>query len=147
LYNNKFHENSNYNNNGQNFAIIGMIEIESINIYYPIISTATDDLLKISPCRIAGPLPNENGNLCIAGHNYDNYKFFSQISSLKKNSAIKIYDLSGNFLLYYVYDIYEVSANDLTPLEQPPGSAKQLTLITCNNFNSNTRIIVTAFSV
>lgn len=34
-----------------NFAVIGLIEINSININYPIISTINDNLLKIAPCR------------------------------------------------------------------------------------------------
>ena len=85
LYNNKNYSNSTYSQNGQIFMVIGMIEIPKINIYYPIISESNDELLKISPCRISGPMPNEDGNLCIAGHNYDNYKFFSKISNLKKD--------------------------------------------------------------
>jgi sortase (surface protein transpeptidase) len=39
--------------------VIGLIEIEKINITYPILSTTTDELLKISPCRFLGPMPNE----------------------------------------------------------------------------------------
>lgn len=71
-----------YENNGTQFTVIGIIEIPDLQISYPILSEATDELLKIAPCRISGPNPNEDGNLCIAGHNYDNYKFFSKISSL-----------------------------------------------------------------
>ena len=73
-----------------------MIEIPKIGIYYPIISEATDELLKISPCRIAGPMPNEDGNLCIAGHNYDNYKFFSKLKNYF-NYLIPW----GHYLYYY----------------------------------------------
>ena len=52
--------------------VIGIIEIPAIKLTYPILSTTTDELLKISPCRFAGPMPNEIGNLCIAGHNNAN---------------------------------------------------------------------------
>lgn len=146
LYNNKTSENKTYSQNGQIFTVIGMIEIPKIDIYYPIISESNDELLKISPCRIAGPMPNENGNLCIAGHNYDNYKFFSQITNLTKNDEIKIYNIDGTMVSYSVYEIYEVLSNNLSPLEQSDNQKKQVTLITCNNFSSNNRIIVKAYS-
>lgn len=146
LYNSNFSSYSTYNKNGQDFTVIGMIEIPKINVYYPIISEATDELLKISPCRVAGPMPNEDGNLCIAGHNYDNYKFFSKLNSLRIDDEIKIYGLDGNHLLYKITAVYEVYANDLSPLEQYTSTKKQVTLITCNNFNSDKRIIIEAFS-
>lgn len=144
LYNNENFINNAYNNNGKTFNIIGMIEIPKINIYYPIISESNDELLKISPCRIAGPMPNEYGNLCIAGHNYDNYKFFSKVSSLEINDEIIIYDITGNKLSYNIFDIYEVLATDLSPLDNSDTAKKQVTLVTCNNFTSNNRIIIKA---
>ena len=57
--------------------ILGIIEIPKINISYPIFSKFSDELLKISPCKFYGKSPKEYGNLCIAGHNYNNSKFFS----------------------------------------------------------------------
>lgn len=83
-----------YETNENTFTVIGLIEINSININYPILSTVSDDLLKIAPCRFYGPMPNEVGNLCIAGHNYNSYKFFSKLKNLKNGDIINIYDLS-----------------------------------------------------
>lgn len=124
--------------------IIGSINIEKLNISYPIFSETSDELLKISPCRFYGPMPNEFGNLCIAAHNYDNTKFFSRLHELEINDVIQIQDLSGNTLLYYVYDNYEVSIND-TDCISPIENHKEITLITCNNQNGN-RIIVKAIA-
>lgn len=39
--------------------VIGIIEIEKIKINYPILSNQNTELLKISPCRFAGPTPNK----------------------------------------------------------------------------------------
>ncbi len=39
--------------------VIGLIQIDKINITYPILSTTSEELLKISPCRFYGPMPNE----------------------------------------------------------------------------------------
>lgn len=72
----------------------GIIEIPEINLYYPIFSHLTEDLLKISPCKFYGTQPNKNGNICIAGHNYDNSLFFSKLTSLSQDSQIFIYDIS-----------------------------------------------------
>lgn len=77
-----------------NFSVIGLIEIKSIKINYPIISSYNNELLKIAPCRFMGPMPNEEGNLCIAGHNYNSYKFFSKLKDLSNGDIITIYDLS-----------------------------------------------------
>ena len=147
LYSNENSQFNNlYNQNGQSFTVIGMIEIPKINIFYPIISESNDELLKISPCRISGPMPNENGNLCIAGHNYDNYKFFSKLVDLDNRDEIFIYDLKNNKLPYNIFEINEVKADDLSPLNITQGIKKQVTLITCNNFKSNNRIIIKAYS-
>lgn len=75
--------------------VIGMIRIDKINLNYPILSESNYDLLKISLCRFAGPMPNEIGNLCIAGHNYVDYKLFSRLHELENGDKIDIYDLNG----------------------------------------------------
>ena len=142
--NNNIDDASNEIDDDQIFNIIGIIEISKINLYYPVFSTYSDELLKISPCKFYGPLPGKSGNLCIAGHNYDNDKFFSKISSLSINDEIIIYDNSNNKFSYFVSDIYEVSSDDLSPVYSYDKNNKQLTLITCNNFNNN-RIVVKAF--
>ena len=53
---------------GTEYYTIGVINIPSINVNYPILSTYSDALLKIAPCKFHGPNPNEIGNLCITGH-------------------------------------------------------------------------------
>lgn len=142
LYSNN-NSTSNNSLSYNNTKIIGFIEISKLNIYYPIFNDISDELLKISPCRFSGPLPNQTGNLCIAGHNYDNYKFFSRLYLLKTNDEIKLYDTNGNKTSYFVFNNYEVNSSDLSPLTTSTPNTKELTLVTCNNFNSN-RIIIKA---
>lgn len=145
LYSNSLpSQNSSYSENIENSHIIGVIDIPKLNIYYPVFSTYDDELLKISPCRFYGPQPGKVGNLCIAGHNYDNSKFFSKIINLSKNDEIIIYNNSNKKFSYLVFDIYEVKSDDLSPVYSYNKNLKQLTLITCNNLNNN-RIIVKAF--
>ena len=48
-------------------------------------------------------MPNHNGNLCIAGHNYKNSLMFSKIEELKINDSIYISDLNKNRIEYIIY--------------------------------------------
>lgn len=121
--------------------LFGIIEIPKINVYYPIFSTINEDLLKISPCLLAGKSLTENGNICIAGHNYNNSMFFSNLNLLSVNDEILIYDNLGQNYKYTVFDSYEVHEDDLSPIFNYNPSSKELTLITCNNLNSNRLII------
>ena len=138
LYSNNNIVNSSASNSSH---IIGKIKIEKINLNYSILSTCSEELLKLSPCRLCGPEPNEIGNLCIAGHNYDNGMFFSNISKLSIGDKIKIYDLNNSFLEYKVYDKFEVEINDTSVLSQDTNGKKELTLITCNNKKKNRFIL------
>ena len=130
-------------NNTASSSIFGIIEIPTINVYYPIFSDYNEYLLKIAPCKFYGCNPGERGNLCIAGHNYDNDKFFSKIHMLKKDDIINLYNNYNYKFSYSVTDIYEVKSDDVSPIHLYNKKNKQLTLITCNNINNN-RIIVTA---
>lgn len=121
--------------------IFGIIEIPQIDIRYPIFSYLNEELLKISPCKFYGESPKVNGNICIAGHNYNNSMFFSNISLLNKNDEIYLYDNSNNKYVYTIFNLYEVKESDLSPIFDYNQSSKELTLITCNNINQNRFII------
>ena len=126
---------------GTIYYTIGVINMPSINVNYPILSTYTDELLKIAPCRFHGPNPNEVGNLCIAGHNYKNSKFFSKVPNLQLGDKIEITDLSGRMLTYTVYDKFIVNPDELECTSQLTNGNKEITLITCTNDNKQRHII------
>lgn len=121
--------------------VIGIIRIDKININYSILSVSNNELLDISVCRFAGPMPNEIGNLCIAGHNYVDYKFFSRLNELKINDTITIYDLQGNYIEYKIYDKYETKPDDVSCTFQDTNNTRIVTLITCNNVNGKRLVI------
>ena len=145
LYNNNDFSNEYQNLNSQIYYtekfVIGEIKIPVINISYPIFSMLDDETLKTSPCIFYGKMPPEKGNLCIAGHNYNNNLFFSNISKLKKEDKIYIYDNQNHEYIYSVFANYEVKTDNLSPLSN--SFSNELTLITCNNLN-NHRIIIKA---
>ena len=141
LYANNLQDTTHKQDNENN--IFGVIEIPKININYPIFSNLSEELLKISPCKFYGTNLKENGNICIAGHNYNNDMFFSNLYLLNNDDEIYIYDNYGNKYVYTVFNSYEVNKSDLSPIFNYNQSSKELTLITCNNLNQN-RLIVKA---
>ncbi len=121
--------------------LFGIIEIPKINVYYPVFANLSEELLKVSPCKFYGGNLKSNGNICIAGHNYNNSKFFSNLPLLEIDDEIFVYDNFGEKYVYTVFDFYEVNSSDLTPVFNYEPMSKELTLITCNNLNSNRFVI------
>ena len=140
-----------YSNTGKNIetenlaenSIFGIIEIPKINIYYPVFSYLSEENLKVSPCKLYGSKSEDNTNICIAGHNYNNDMFFSNIDKLQNGDEIYIYNNNGFKYIYKVFEKYELKEDDLSPIYNYNKNEKTLTLITCNNLNNN-RIIIKA---
>ncbi len=128
-------------NDGTEYYTIGVVNIPSIGVYYPILSTTTTELLKIAPCKFWGPNPNEVGNLCIVGHNYKNSKFFSKVPTLENGDMIEITDLSGTTITYLVYDKYIVDPENVACTSQKTKGKKEVTLITCTDDCSQRYVI------
>ena len=103
-------------------------------------------MLKVSVCKFWGSNPNEVGNLCIAGHNYRNKRFFSKVPTLSVGDIIEITDLNKKTLKYSVYDKYTVDPEDTSCTSQITNGKKIVTLITCTN-DSKQRVIVQAKEV
>ena len=136
LYTNVEKEDETTQNN-----LFGIIEIPKINLYYPVFSILTEENLKVSPCKFYGNSLGDTGNICIAGHNYNNDMFFSKINLLEQNDEIFIYNNIGIKYTYSVTENYEVKEDDLSPILNYNQNEKNLTLITCNNLNNNRFVI------
>ena len=129
--------------NSSDSFVIGIIKIDKIKLDYPILSDVSDELLKIAPCRFAGPLPNKIGNLCIAGHNYIDNTSFAQIVKLTSGDTISIYGLDGKSVEYHVTEKKEVEETDFSCTSQFTNGKRIVTLMTCNSIKQ-TRVIVRA---
>lgn len=123
-------------------SYFGKIYIEKINLEYAVFNRLTDELLKISPCKFYGNNMEEKGNICIAGHNYNDDRFFGKIDELELKDKIALYNLQGEKYEYIVFDIFETDENDTSVLENTKNY--ELTLVTCNNSNKK-RVIVKAY--
>ena len=129
------------NTKGEEYSVVGVVNIPKINSKYPIIAETTDQLMKISICKFWGANPNEVGNLCIIGHNYKNSKFFSKVPTMVVGDIVEITDLSGNTVKYQAYDIYTVDPTDTRCTSQLTQGKREVTLITCTN-DTKQRVIV-----
>ncbi len=120
---------------------LGKIYIDKINLEYVIFNEFSEELLKIAPCKFYGNNIGDKGNLCIAGHNYNDERFFGNLKKLKLGDEIYLDNLEGNIFKYSIFDIYETDENDMQILNS--SKDYELTLLTCNNSNKK-RIIIKA---
>lgn len=126
---------SNVNHN----QYFGKITIPKIDLEYSVFNECNDELLKILPCKFYGVNLGEKGNICIAGHNYHDTRFFSRLNKLKVGDFIYLGDLKGKNYPYVVYDKYSVKPDDFECLK--PRKSYDLTLLTCDYTNEKRFII------
>ena len=128
-----------------NFVMIGYIEIPKISIRYPILEKETVASLEQSVAvrYPDNPKLNEPGNVVIAGHNYRNGQFFSNLKNVSTGDVIKITDTTGRTLSYTIYEKYETTAEDVAYITRNTGGNTEITLVTCTD-DSNARIVVKA---
>lgn len=129
--------------NGEEYTIIGSIKIPKINLEYDILSSTSDELLKVSLNRYWGANPNQVGNMCIVGHNYLDSRFFGKLHRLNNGDYIQITDAYGTTLKYYVYDKFVADPYDTSCTSQLTKGEKEITLITCYNDGAE-RLVVKA---
>lgn len=129
--------------NGEKYTIIARLKIPSLNIDMDVLSSTSNALLKISLNKYWGANPNEVGNMCIVGHNYENGTHFSNLSKIKLGDIIEITDNFGKTLSYTVYDTFVVDPYDTSCTSQLTNGETEITLITCYNSGKN-RFVVKA---
>ena len=127
------------------FDVSASIEIPKINLSLPILSKETKKSLETA---VAVRYPenavlNTEGNVVIAGHNYRNGTFFSNLKKVALGDTIYITDLDGNRVVYNIYNIFEAAENDTSFYNRDTNGAKEITLTTCTD-DSTARLIVEA---
>ena len=127
------------------FEVLGTIEIPKTNVKYPILARVTKNSLENS---VAVLYPqnaelNTPGNVVIIGHNYRNGLFFSNNKKLSNGDKVYITDLSGNKVVYVIYNTFETSPEDTSFYNRDTNGAKEITLSTCND-DTSARLIIEA---
>lgn len=117
----------------------GKIIIPKIKLEYSVFDECSEELLKVLPCKFYGGNIREKGNICIAGHNYNDTRFFSRLNEMQIGEKIYLSDLGGKNYQYIIYDKYKVKSDDFESLKSQ--RTYDLTLITCDNSNGKRLII------
>ena len=115
----------------EGYYVIGELVIEKINFKNYILNKTTDDSLNFSVTKFYGPKVNQQGNLCITGHNTKE-NLFKNLKDLEKGDTFNIIDKENyENVVYKVYDKYTILPTDLKCLDQDTDK-RQVTLITCS---------------
>ena len=127
----------------QESLYLGKIRIKKLNMEYPIFNYYNEELLKIAPCKFYGENIGDSGNICIAGHNYDDNRFFGRLNELNNDDEIKLVDLNNNEYIYIIFDKFETEETNVESVIRKK-KAYELTLLTCNNTNKK-RVVIKAY--
>ncbi len=133
------------NTENEKSDVIGRICIPVISLDYPLLAVTNNENMKIGITRFSGSeLNSSSGNLVLAGHNMRRSGIlFSDLHKLKSGDEILLYDITGAYEAYTVFDIYVVSPDNTKPLAQDTQGKKWVTLITCTD-RGRKRLIVAA---
>lgn len=127
------------------YEVIAKLEIPKINLETNVLKDYTADGMKVCSSKFFGPEPNEVGNFCIAGHNYNEENMFNHLINLEKGDELFLTDNKNGKNTYTIYDIYRVKPQNTAPIGQETNGNKIVTLITCVNY-SRSRLIVQAIA-
>ena len=117
---------------GKAYDAVAYLSIPSLGIKYPVLAKTSDALLKVSLNKYWGANPNQVGNMCIVGHNYNDSRFFGKLNQIKNGEEIIITEMDGESLSYYVYETDMIDPYDTACTSQKTNGRKEITLITCN---------------
>ena len=125
------------------YKVSAKLEIPAISLETYVLETYSTKALNISVAKFWGTDPNQIGNFCIAGHNFNKPNMFKNLKKLQIGDTIYISDNDNGKIEYKVYNLYKVLPQDVSCLSQDTQGKRETTLITCTN-DSKQRIIVKA---
>ena len=113
--------------------VIGLIEIEALDLKYPIVEGADSKQLAYGIGHISGTAAiGSTGNCVLAGHRGSRYgTYFKYLNRLSEGDTVKVMDKAGNVYLYEVVSWEVVGPYDNSVKAQ--GEETELTLLTCEN--------------
>ena len=125
------------------YTVISKLEIPKIDLETYVLEKYLEETLNISVVKFYGANPNEIGNFCVVGHNFQNNNMFKNLYKLKIGDTLFISDNENGKIEYKVNDIYTVFPEQTKCLSQKTNGKIETTLITCTK-DSKERIIVKA---
>lgn len=124
----------------EGYQVIGKLNIPKIEQELPVLAVADDKALGVSVCYYQGPMPGEEGNLVITGHNFASGAHFGRLNELLEGDAVSMSLPDGSVYTYTVADRQEIWPDDTAALNDYEGE-HMLTLMTCSN-HGNRRLLV-----
>ena len=121
-----------------NEEIYGVIEIDKIDIKYPIIKYVDEKSLNYSITYLNSDILNQNGNAILIGDGTTKGLFFHEINKLFVGDIVKITDCNLSTIEYIVSKSF-ITNDDESVYEQNPNK-KELTLIA--DIYNNKRLVV-----
>ena len=103
---------------------IGVLQIPSLNLELPVVSSLSPPSLKIAPCRYEGSAYKDD--LIIAAHNY--VSSFGNLSKLQVGDPVIFKDVDGN---EFSYEVAEMEVLQAAAVEEMRSGDWDLTLFTC----------------
>lgn len=125
------------------YDVIAKLEIPTIQLQTYILKNYSEQALQVSVVKFWGANPNEIGNFCVVGHNFQNNNMFKNLYKLKIGDPLFISDNENEKVEYQIKDIYTVLPEQTKCLSQKTNGNIETTLITCTK-DSKERIIVKA---
>lgn len=116
------------------YRYIGTLEVEDMELSLPVMEEWDYDRLRISPCRFAGNV--YDNDLVICAHNYPNH--FAPLKFAPLGTQVQFTDAEGTTFRYAVTSIDTVGPNDVETMLHGDWD---LTLFTCNT-NGQTRCAI-----
>lgn len=116
------------------YSYVGVLEIPSLSLKLPVISSWSYDGLLRAPCVYCGSAYKDN--MIIAAHNYSGH--FGRLKNLSPGDAVIFTDIYGNEFDYSVSETEILRPNEIKEMTQ---SDFDLTLFTCT-IGGRTRITV-----
>lgn len=124
-----------------NFDVLAKLEVPKINLETNVLKEYTLEGMKVCASKFWGPQPNEVGNFCIAGHNYEQENMFNHLINLEIGDDLYLTDNKNGKYAYTIYNIYRVKPQNTAPIGQDTNGKRIVTLITCVNYSQNRLII------
>lgn len=126
-----------------NFEVIAKLELPKIGLSTYVLKDYNEAGMKVCVSKFWGPEPNEIGNFCIAGHNYEQENMFHHLIDLEIGDELFLTDNKNGKYVYTIDNIYRVKPQNTAPIEQETDGRRVVTLITCVNY-SRSRLIIQA---
>lgn len=106
----------------EKYPVLGKIVIDKIEVEQPIFETVEGDALEQGVIKLYGDDLNQEGNFCIAGHNYEN--IFKRLNELEIGDEIEIVDRDKQSTTYKVTQTASIEPTDLELLRKEAGKTR-----------------------